>query len=115
QKRAIHLHHVWQIEIENIADGLLHHRMVPADIENGIAAEEIEISGIIHVIQISAFCSGVDLVETDDPLGRDQGAIDVPMMQLVVFTQPCRDDFLDRKSTRLNSSHSQISYAVFCL
>src|SRR2546430_6021711 len=27
-----------------------------------------------------------------------------------------RDGFqLDRKSTRLNSSHSQISYAVFCL
>src|SRR2546430_8955230 len=28
-----------------------------------------------------------------------------------------RPDFLclDRKSTRLNSSHSQISYAVFCL
>src|SRR2546430_11257167 len=25
------------------------------------------------------------------------------------------DDNLDRKSTRLNSSHSQISYAVFCL
>src|SRR2546430_12842763 len=24
-------------------------------------------------------------------------------------------DFQDRKSTRLNSSHSQISYAVFCL
>src|SRR2546430_3380814 len=26
-----------------------------------------------------------------------------------------RADGLDRKSTRLNSSHSQISYAVFCL
>src|SRR5256886_16125567 len=25
------------------------------------------------------------------------------------------DAFIDRKSTRLNSSHSQISYAVFCL
>src|SRR5688572_32131670 len=25
------------------------------------------------------------------------------------------DDPTDRKSTRLNSSHSQISYAVFCL
>src|SRR2546430_7039743 len=25
------------------------------------------------------------------------------------------DDLADRKSTRLNSSHSQISYAVFCL
>src|SRR2546430_15855220 len=26
-----------------------------------------------------------------------------------------RAEFVDRKSTRLNSSHSQISYAVFCL
>src|SRR2546430_12355448 len=26
-----------------------------------------------------------------------------------------RDSLADRKSTRLNSSHSQISYAVFCL
>src|SRR2546430_13222249 len=26
-----------------------------------------------------------------------------------------KDGPLDRKSTRLNSSHSQISYAVFCL
>src|SRR2546430_7685585 len=25
------------------------------------------------------------------------------------------DQVIDRKSTRLNSSHSQISYAVFCL
>src|SRR2546430_6453008 len=27
----------------------------------------------------------------------------------------CRRQHGDRKSTRLNSSHSQISYAVFCL
>src|SRR2546430_13721477 len=27
----------------------------------------------------------------------------------------CVDECVDRKSTRLNSSHSQISYAVFCL
>src|SRR2546430_11573573 len=33
------------------------------------------------------------------------------------LAQPLRevDAMLDRKSTRLNSSHSQISYAVFCL
>src|SRR5688572_31856765 len=29
--------------------------------------------------------------------------------------RPSRADGQDRKSTRLNSSHSQISYAVFCL
>src|SRR3712207_3585344 len=28
---------------------------------------------------------------------------------------PTLADFLDRKSTRLNSSHANISYAVFCL
>src|SRR5688572_31432406 len=30
-------------------------------------------------------------------------------------TAPSPSDNRDRKSTRLNSSHSQISYAVFCL
>src|SRR2546427_1415883 len=30
----------------------------------------------------------------------------------LVFVEPAQ---VDRKSTRLNSSHSQISYAVFCL
>src|SRR2546427_2313882 len=29
--------------------------------------------------------------------------------------KPLHDEHPDRKSTRLNSSHSQISYAVFCL
>src|SRR3712207_7905617 len=29
--------------------------------------------------------------------------------------RPTADDLEDRKSTRLNSSHANISYAVFCL
>src|SRR5256886_7896017 len=31
------------------------------------------------------------------------------------ISQPADPNRIDRKSTRLNSSHSQISYAVFCL
>src|SRR5688572_32588690 len=31
------------------------------------------------------------------------------------FLGPLAVEKIDRKSTRLNSSHSQISYAVFCL
>src|SRR2546430_7374369 len=31
------------------------------------------------------------------------------------FAKLCHGERRDRKSTRLNSSHSQISYAVFCL
>src|SRR5690348_17994943 len=42
------------------------------------------------------------------PVGRIRGALDqAPPLQIV--------DDLDRKSTRLNSSHPSISYAVFCL
>src|SRR2546430_12191498 len=33
----------------------------------------------------------------------------------LLHQHPDRDAGADRKSTRLNSSHSQISYAVFCL
>src|SRR2546427_3972910 len=32
-----------------------------------------------------------------------------------VYARSLADPVRDRKSTRLNSSHSQISYAVFCL
>src|SRR3712207_7418661 len=32
-----------------------------------------------------------------------------------VMLQVCGIEFEDRKSTRLNSSHANISYAVFCL
>src|SRR5688572_31353490 len=34
---------------------------------------------------------------------------------LLLEVEPRADAAEDRKSTRLNSSHSQISYAVFCL
>src|SRR2546427_3926755 len=36
-------------------------------------------------------------------------------LHLVHFSGRLERDAADRKSTRLNSSHSQISYAVFCL
>src|SRR2546430_12759547 len=36
-------------------------------------------------------------------------------IQLIRALNTERENTADRKSTRLNSSHSQISYAVFCL
>src|SRR5688572_31745074 len=39
--------------------------------------------------------------------------VEIELIYLRRSADPAR--FLDRKSTRLNSSHSQISYAVFCL
>src|SRR5206468_10363770 len=40
---------------------------------------------------------------------RDRG------VEAVGVDGPAANSFKDRKSTRLNSSHDQISYAVFCL
>src|SRR5688572_32484759 len=37
------------------------------------------------------------------------------VVPIAIFVALVAFEFRDRKSTRLNSSHSQISYAVFCL
>src|SRR3712207_7226102 len=52
---------------------------------------------------------------------RRQGAQSTPCygpggMECVAWSEPsCQHVLVDRKSTRLNSSHANISYAVFCL
>src|SRR3989454_9349195 len=53
---------------------------------------------------------------------NDNGAADTPLTGLSSTTEPAMDtspiaddNTTDRKSTRLNSSHLVISYAVFCL
>src|SRR2546430_8451564 len=43
------------------------------------------------------------------------GALDAQVEQLRLGFAQLDHQILDRKSTRLSSSHSQISYAVFCL
>src|SRR5699024_12511635 len=43
------------------------------------------------------------------------GSIDESWSQQVMTADPQRLASIDRKSTRLNSSHVSISYAVFCL
>src|SRR5690606_39985453 len=53
-------------------------------------------------------------VDERSGFGRRQGALEVEQAVLVLRTDL---DLVpvDRKSTRLNSSHVKISYAVFCL
>src|SRR2546427_6544000 len=51
------------------------------------------------------------------PVGRDDADGDVTRLRYTVEVRVLHRSRMerDRKSTRLNSSHSQISYAVFCL
>src|SRR5687768_18228202 len=55
--------------------------------------------------------SGADGLTVDNQ-GRVYAATH---MGIQVFDQAGRVNAIDRKSTRLNSSHGYISYAVFCL
>src|SRR2546430_1191958 len=50
-----------------------------------------------------------------DGTQRSVCALGTACFPLVPYGGRLRDGRLDRKSTRLNSSHSQNSYAVFCL
>ena len=94
QKRAIHLHHVWQIEIKHIADRLFHYRMIPSDIENAVAAKEIEVRLVIHVVEVRALCPRIDFVEPDHALRGHERAVHMPFMQLIILTQARGDNFL---------------------
>src|SRR5579883_2970225 len=49
------------------------------------------------------------------PVSRTVGADQIVDEMIFSFTHTTEVDWLDRKSTRLNSSHVKISYAVFCL
>src|SRR3990167_11333397 len=64
----------------------------------------VAVRGGLQVLSVAGRDGGIgpadDLAESREPHGAGLA----------------RDDVMeDRKSTRLNSSHSQISYAVFCL
>src|SRR2546422_5412426 len=64
-----------------------------------------------HVAVIGVHPELIELVR------RRQGRVepDRPVLRLAELQPRCRRDERDRKSTRLNSSHGYISYAVFCL
>src|SRR6266702_8327865 len=72
--------------------------MVSADIENAVAAQKIEIRNVIHVVEIRALGPGIDFVEADDALGRNEGAVQMPLVQFVIFTQSRCDDLFQVKS-----------------
>src|SRR2546430_10111597 len=59
--------------------------------------------------------SGVEQVRKEHIIEPDQRNAVMQIQLVQGATGADGQNILDRKSTRLNSSHSQISYAVFCL
>src|SRR2546430_13082433 len=72
--------------------------------------------GAEHVAMIASFITmhaRLAVREVAKVFGVSPGDVDRFTKRLP--HRPVREILQDRKSTRLNSSHSQISYAVFCL
>src|SRR2546430_11832601 len=94
-----------------------HHRRGPADVDPmAVVRRAIEVHQIV-VGDSTKTTGGLVGVKLYPPMGFR--ATDNRHLPDVSFNEPAYlpspDTGLDRKSTRLNSSHSQISYAVFCL
>src|SRR5207237_3635814 len=85
-----------------------HDRMISPDIENAVAAQKIEIRLVIHVVEIGALSARVDFVETDHALRRHERAIDVPLVQLIIFAESRSDNLFQIKS------HAQRSAIWVC-
>src|SRR5437764_14109497 len=94
QERTVHLHYVWKIQIEHVANGLFHQRVIASDVEYAVAAQKIEIRLVIHVVEISALGTRIDFVETDHALRRHERAVYMPVVQFVVFAKTRGDNLL---------------------
>src|SRR5207249_8776714 len=82
-------------------------------INNGIASGIVDPAGLINFSQIiQNVATGTNLYVA---AGNYLAAIVHLLEQTNRFRILSRPTVLDRKSTRLNSSHVSISYAVFCL
>src|SRR2546430_5108426 len=76
-----------------------------------LEVEEVPKAGCLPLWRFAVSGGVLCIIVTD---GR--AVLVVLLLDEKIFTwSPAATTSADRKSTRLNSSHSQISYAVFCL
>ena len=65
--------------------------MIPTDVEDAIATEEVEVVLAVEIVQVGTFCSGIDFIEADCALNFYERAIDVLVMQVVVLPKAGED------------------------
>src|SRR5207249_5638068 len=71
---------------------------------------ESEVMDIAHFNTTDVSLFGIKIGDSEAKVKQNLIKIKIPGVKVEV-----QDVFVDRKSTRLNSSHVSISYAVFCL
>src|SRR5690606_29133404 len=97
-------------------------RLANLSLANAIDAAVIEITYADVLLEaetdlLIAYSGGGSILYASDQVLPDNRPLFVPAGQNLAFRHHSSGSrtYLDRKSTRLNSSHVKISYAVFCL
>ena len=81
------MNHVGEVEFKDVANGFLYCGMITADVENAVAAEEVEVVLAVEVVEIGAFSAGIDFIKADRSLNFDERTVDVLIVKLVILPQ----------------------------
>jgi hypothetical protein len=61
--------------------------MITADVENAVAAEEVEVVLAVEVVEVGALSASIYFIKADGALNFYESTIDVLIVQLVVLSQ----------------------------
>jgi hypothetical protein len=95
EQRTIHLDHVRHVHGQKIGHGLFDDGMVSSNIHSPISAQTIEISLPLTVIKKRTFSTCINFVEPNGSQHLDQGAVHIPIMEVVVLPQSAFDKRFD--------------------
>ena len=84
---TVHLDHIGEIKFEDVLDGLLDGGVVAADIEDAVAAKEVEVVLAVEVVEVSPFGPSINFIEPDGALNLDESTIDEFIVQVVVLAK----------------------------
>ena len=88
---AVHLNHVGEVEIQDIPDRFLDGGVIATNVEDAVAAEEVEVVLTVEIVEVGTFCAGINFIEADRALNFHEGTIDVLVVEVVVLPEPGED------------------------
>ena len=108
QQGAVELDQVGQVGVEGLVEGVLDHRVAPAQGEDPEPREEVEVAVALVVDQVGALAPDVGAVEADGlqdlgQLGVQELLVEVEGLAAVVCQQAARSNAMSRSSSRLGS------------
>ena len=85
------MNHVGEVEIQDIADRFLDGGVITTNVEDAVAAKEVEIVLAVEIVEVGTFCAGIYFIKADRSLNFDERTIDVLIVEVVVLPESGKD------------------------